>query len=119
MLLKWIKDFTSVVIIATFINTLIFILNDQKSLIGTWEIQYDDPLELPGNYYDILKIRPDGTFEHLTFEHQLQGQYHIHDEQITFVYDDQSTKIFIIQINQQLIEDINTGQKYKKITLFE
>jgi len=119
MLTQWLKDIVSAIIIALIINILLYIINDQTSIIGTWEIEISDLELLPGNHYDIIKIYHNHTYEHLTHESKITG-YYTYDESYIILYDEEDNvhRFQVIMEDRTIISLLN-GHVYKKITRFE
>lgn len=120
MLITWMKDFLIVITIAALVNTTLYLLEDQLSIIGTWEfLNIDDgDIILEGNQYDIIEFHRDYTFIHLKNDITYHGFFEKSDKELMLFYGDfEST--YRIDIEKKIIIQYETGYTYKKITLFE
>ena len=119
MLTQWLKDIAAVIIITLILNIFLFIINDQNSIIGTWEIEISNETDMPGNHYDILKFHHDYTFEHLTHDGNSSGTFTYSKHEIHLIYENEITYTYQINMNEKTLISLQTGEIYKKITLIE
>lgn len=119
MLTQWLKDIAAALIMTLIINIFLFIINDQNSIIGTWEIEISENTDIPGNHYDILKFHPNDTFEHLTHEGHIAGTFVYHKNEIVLFYENQVSYLLYVDMDNKTMTSVNTGDVYKKITLIE
>ena len=119
MLNKWIKDIFLVILTASILNTVIYILGDQLSIIGIWELDNTSSNEvLEGNRFDIIALNHDFSFTHSTNETVYHGVFYRNEDRLIMVYDD-NDYVFIVDMKNKVITHLESGNRYKKITLFE
>jgi hypothetical protein len=94
-------------------------MNDQFSIIGTWEVEISQEEPISGNYYDVIKIKVDGTFEHLTTTQDRHGIYEKKDDQLILYYGDHEFHIYHIFKQSKTIENLSLDCRYKKITFIK